>query len=863
MATSADQRRGELVAGRYRIMDVLGRGGSAETFRVEDVETGQQLALKELLLGKAADWKVVELFEREATVLAGLSHTAIPRYVDHKQVDGPAGPSFYLVQELAPGRPLTQWLEQGWRADEAAVKEIAEQVLVVLGYLHSLQPPVIHRDLKPQNLIRADDGTIRLVDFGAVQAAIRDPQIGGSTLVGTYGFMAPEQSRGLASPATDFFGLGATLLYLLTRRTIADFPQKNLHVDFRKSVPISPAFAAWLEQMLDPDPAKRFQAAASARRALVTGATSSRRRRVSPWVLATAGAAALAVGAVALRPMLQREGTGNAAAAPTSTASDPELAQIQWLTAIPAHFSAVFSVDVSPDGETIASGSHDGTVKLWNARTGAAIAALAGHAGTVGAVLFAPDGKTLYTADASSVQVWDVSSHQQLRKLVGHPAQVSSVAVTPDGKRLASGGFDGTVRLWDAATGKALLVLTHGAGARVFSVSFSPDGSQLAGSGSDGLINIWNASDGTLLQTLKGHRGGVDRVAFAPDGQTVASVGDDRTLRVWSLRARREIYTRNVPRGEIWAMAISPDGQTIATGGQDGVIRLWSLMTGKVTRAFSDLSHSSGTLSLAFSRDGRLLVTGHGDNYVKSWPLNGGEHVAPTGVSATAGDEDSIERVGWQPLHLAAWDGNLPTLKKLIAEHANIDERNAYGRTPLYLAAKRGNLEAVKLLAASGANVDAPARVDMTPLWPAVQNGNVEVVRWLLDHGADPKHLTAIRQSPLYKAAEQGRAEIAKLILARSVPLNDRDTSEYTPLGIAVKNGHAEVVELLAGQRGIDLNCRNGRKSQLTPLQLAALDGHADIVKVLVAKGANVNDRGGAQWSALQAAQQHGYTSIV
>ena len=863
MAMAADQRRGDIVAGRYRIIDVLGRGGNAETFRVEDVKTGQQLALKELLLRRAADWKVVELFEREAKVLSGLAHGAIPRYVAHGEASGPTGPSFYLVQELAPGLPLTEWLDRGWRTDEATIKQAAEQVLIVLGYLHSLQPPVIHRDLKPQNLIRADDGTIRVVDFGSVHAAIRDADVGGSTVVGTYGFMAPEQSRGLSSPATDLFGLGATLLYLLTRKTIADFPQKNLHVDFRKSLSVSPAFASWLETMLDPDPAKRFPSAAAARRTLVTGASAKQHHAVRPWLVAGGALVALAIGGVALRQTLKEENAGTATAAPKSAAADPELAQIQWRTAIPAHFSAVFAVDISPDGETIASGSHDGTVKLWNARTGAPIAALAGHAGTVGAVAFSPNGRTLYTADAAAVHAWDVSTHEQQRKLVGHTAQVSSVAVSRDGKRLASGGFDGSVRLWDAATGKALLVLTHGAGVRVFSVAFSPDGARVASAGSDGRIGIWNANDGGLEQTLQGHRGAVDRVVFAPDGQTVVSVGDDRTLRAWSLVSHHEIYTRNVPRGEIWAVAISSDGQTIATGGQDGVIRLWNLMAGTVARAFSDLSHSSGTLSLAFSRDGHLLVTGHGDNYVKTWPLDGGEHVAPIGVAATAGDEDAMERVGWQAMHVAAWDGNLPALKKLIAEHASVDERNAYGRTPLYLAAKRGNLEAVKLLAAGGANVDAPARFEMTPLWPAVQNGNVEVVRWLLDHGADAKHLTAQGQSPLYKAAEQGRADIAKLILARQVPLNDRDVAGYTPLGIAVEGGHASVVELLASQRGIDLNARNGRKSQLTPLQFAAVGGHADIVSILIAKGANVNDRGGAQWSALQAAQQHGYTSIV
>jgi hypothetical protein len=566
MAT-ADQRRGEIVAERYRIVDVLGRGGNAETFRVEDVKTGQLLALKELLLGKAADWKVVELFEREAKVLAGLSHAAIPRYVAHGEVSGPAGPSFYLVQELASGSPLTQWLDRGWRPDEAIIKQIAEQVLIILGYLHSLQPPVIHRDLKPHNLIRADDGTIRLVDFGCVQAVIRDADVGGSTVVGTYGFMAPEQSRGLASPATDLFGLGATLLYLLTRKTIADFPQRNLHIDFRKSVAISPQLADWLEQMLDPDPAKRFPSAAAARRALLTGSSAKRRRPVRSWVLAGVAVAAVAVGAVALRPMLQERGT--ATAAPTS---DPELAQIQWRTAIPAHFSAVFAVDISPDGETIASGSHDGTVKLWQARTGAAIAALAGHAGTVGAVAFSPNGRTLYTADAAAVHVWDVSTHVEQRKLVGHTAQVSSVAVSRDGTRLVSGGFDGTVRLWDAATGKALLVLTHGAGVRVFSVAFSPDGTRMV-MASGHMARIWDAATGKEIAVLRGHADTVEAVAFSPDGKRILTGSSDNTARIWDAVTAKEIAVLSGPDGLMRSVVFSPDGKRIITR-SDNTVRV-------------------------------------------------------------------------------------------------------------------------------------------------------------------------------------------------------------------------------------------------------------------------------------------------
>jgi WD40 repeat protein/ankyrin repeat protein len=860
MSIHAGPRQGEIVAGRYRILDVLGRGGNAELFLVEDMESGRQLALKELLLGKAADWKVVELFEREARVLAGLTHPAIPRYVAYHQIDGARGPSFCLVQELAPGRPLTQWLDEGWRPDEAAAKQIAEQVLVVLGYLHALQPPVIHRDLKPQNLIRAEDGTIRVVDFGAVQAAIRDAETGGSTIVGTYGFMAPEQSRGVASPATDLFGLGATLLFLVTRKTLADFPHKDLRVDFRKSVNVSPAFAGWLEQMLEPDPARRFPSAAAARRALVTGVIprpSSARR---PWILggAAAGIAVLALGMPRIWELRNSRRAGEAA--------QEQVAQVRWLTWIPAHFSAVFAADLSPDQQTIASGSRDGTVKLWNANSGAAIAALAGHEGTVGAVQFSPDNKTLYTGDAAAVHAWDLGTRTQRFRLA-QPEQVTSIAVSADGKRLVSGSFDGTVRLWEAASGKPFLTLTHYRGtvrARVLTVAFSPDGSKVVSGGGDGMIRVWNANNGTSLRALSGHNGDVDKVAFAADGQTVASVGDDRTLRLWSMNNGGQLYERPITRGQIWALALSPDSSTVVTGGQDGTIRLWNLMTGKLMRAFSDQTRGRGTLSLAFARDGQVLVSGGGDGVIKTWEVGEKEEKASTGVATTVGDEDAAERTGWQPLHVAAWEGDREGVKKLLAEHANVDERNAYGRTPLYLAAKRGHLEVVKLLAARGANVDAPARYEMTPLWVAVQNGNDEVVAWLLEHGANPTHLTDIRQSPLYKAAEQGRLESAKLLLAKKVPLNDADRAGFAPLGIAAKNGHADVVELLAAQPGIDLNCRNGPNDRMTPLQMAAYYGHASVVKVLTARGADVNDRGGAREEPpLQLARARGYAAIA
>ncbi|MBW4491038.1 MAG: serine/threonine protein kinase [Trichocoleus desertorum ATA4-8-CV12] len=258
----------EIVGDRYRILEVLGQGGIGTTYKAEDLQTQQQVALKALSLRRINDWKVLELFEREARVLSYLKHPAIPRYLNYFQVDTPENRCFYLVQELAEGRSLAQCVKEGWRTGEAEAKQLAIQVLEVLSYLHSLTPPVIHRDIKPQNIIRRADGQIFLVDFGAVQDTYRDTLTQGSTVVGTYGYMAPEQFRGKSVPATDLYGLGATLLFLLTHQSPADLPQRRLKIDIRACTQLSSTFANWLDQMLEPAMEDRFPSAPEALAAL-------------------------------------------------------------------------------------------------------------------------------------------------------------------------------------------------------------------------------------------------------------------------------------------------------------------------------------------------------------------------------------------------------------------------------------------------------------------------------------------------------------------------------------------------------------------------------------------------------------------
>jgi serine/threonine protein kinase len=257
-------RPGDIIANRYRIIHVLGQGGIGITYAAENIQTGERVALKAVSLRRMDDFKVLELFEREVRILAQLNHPAIPRYLDYLQVDKRRNRFFYLVQQLAEGQSLDVLVEKGWHPDEAEVKQIATQLLEILIYLQQLTPPVLHRDIKPQNIIRRSDGQVFLVDFGAVQDVYHNTLTGGSTVVGTYGYMAPEQFRGQGVLATDLYGLGATLIYLLARKAPADLPQRKLKIDFRPHVRVTKQFADWLERMIEPVPEDRFLSAEEA-----------------------------------------------------------------------------------------------------------------------------------------------------------------------------------------------------------------------------------------------------------------------------------------------------------------------------------------------------------------------------------------------------------------------------------------------------------------------------------------------------------------------------------------------------------------------------------------------------------------------
>jgi serine/threonine protein kinase len=249
---------GPLLGGRYRLGPQLGHGSQGEIFLARD-EKAKPSDDKELVVKRITPrgtWKSFELFEREAKVLSQLRHAGVPRHI--ATVEEPPG-TFNLVMQRAPGENLRD-IAKRRRLSETELRDVLIRCLEILDYLHTRAPSIVHRDIKPSNIMRAPDGRCSLVDFGGVLDAAREK--GGSTMVGTFGYMAPEQLHGQSMPATDIYALGATIVALAGGIEPEDVPRKGLKMDLERHLPsLEPAFRGALIAMTDPDPDHRPQRA--------------------------------------------------------------------------------------------------------------------------------------------------------------------------------------------------------------------------------------------------------------------------------------------------------------------------------------------------------------------------------------------------------------------------------------------------------------------------------------------------------------------------------------------------------------------------------------------------------------------------
>ena len=250
---------------RYEVVRRLAKKAGRMTLLAKDVTTNQLVVVKLLIFNSEFKWEELKLFEREAKTLLHLSYSAIPSYIDFFELTLQKKKALAFVQTYIEAPSLEEYMEKIGNFSEIEVKQIAESVLKILIYLHGQKPSIIHRDIKPSNILLTNRsgnsiGEVFLVDFGSVQT-IANSESGIFTVVGTYGYMAPEQFGGRAVAASDLYGLGATLINLLTGKSPADFPQKEGRIQFEAAANCSREFKEWLKRMVEPVQEKRFKSA--------------------------------------------------------------------------------------------------------------------------------------------------------------------------------------------------------------------------------------------------------------------------------------------------------------------------------------------------------------------------------------------------------------------------------------------------------------------------------------------------------------------------------------------------------------------------------------------------------------------------
>jgi len=248
--------------GRFMLRAPIGAGAHGTTWEAVDTASGARVAVKELPLRLGAPDKVIALFRREAEVLRQLDHPAIPSLIDAFEAGQGRRRALWIAMDFVEGRTLAQEVEVH-RYDEDEVLDLLEELCEVLRYLHSRQPPVVHRDLKPGNVIRRPDGRLAVVDFGSVRDAMRCADLGGSTVAGTFGYMAPEQFAGDAEPRSDLYAIGALGVHLLTRKAPHRLQRPGHPIAFADHAALRPGVAELLRDLVALDPADRPASAAA------------------------------------------------------------------------------------------------------------------------------------------------------------------------------------------------------------------------------------------------------------------------------------------------------------------------------------------------------------------------------------------------------------------------------------------------------------------------------------------------------------------------------------------------------------------------------------------------------------------------
>ncbi|HTK09030.1 MAG TPA: serine/threonine-protein kinase [Ktedonobacteraceae bacterium] len=669
--------------GNYRLVRLLGQGGFAEVYLGEHLHLETQAAIKVLHTQLTA--QDGEEFRREARMIARLIHPHIVRVLDF----GIEGTTPFLVMDYAPNGTLRQRHPRGSRLTLETVISYVKQIADGLHYAHEQR--LIHRDIKPENILVGARNELLLSDFGIALVAQSSRYQSMQDIAGTMAYSAPEQIQGKPRAASDQYALGIMVYEWLSgdrpfRGSFTELVGQHLTVPpppLRQKVP---TLSTELEQVvmtaLAKDYPQRFGSVAAFARALeqasqaplrraATGVEETVSSRPSSPIVPTLPGREVATNVIT--PEEQKPPVSAVVPPPVQTPSSP-------MTPLPVRtpLSAIATpspVQLTPPKRELARrlsrramitglivvgvGVVGGGV-IWWAVAPQPPYIYRGHSGWVGAVGWSWDGKRIASGGYDqTVQVWNAADGSNVSTYHGHSDVVYAVMWSPDGKQVASASNDSTVQVWDAADGSKVYTYRHDAW--VNTVAWSPDGRYIASGSADTTVQVWDVAIGNSVYTYHGHTDSVNAVAWSPDGKQIASGSWDKTVQVWNAVDGSNVSTYSRHSDRVNAVGWSPDGAYIASGSDDSTVQVWNAADGANVYAYR--GHHWMVYAVGWSLDGKRIASGSYDQTVQVWNAADGSNVytyrghsgtvraiawSPDGKRIVSGGDDSTAQI-WSP----------------------------------------------------------------------------------------------------------------------------------------------------------------------------------------------------------------------
>ena len=659
--------------GEFEIVRRIGRGGMGVVLHAFDPDLQRDVAIKVLDPELSSNKTARQRFCREARAAAAVNHENIVTVHQVNEDERSGLP--YLVMQLINGESLEQRLRRQKRLPVADAVKFGAQAAAGLAAAHA--QGLIHRDVKPGNILIEAGDRVKLTDFGLARAA-EDLKLTRTGYVsGTPLYMAPEQARGDEVDArADLFSLGVVLYEavagrppfdgktpLAVLREVADTPHRPL----RKLAPDVPM---WFEDVIDgllaKDPADRATSAAAVAAELQAHAAAGTpcdiaasaspcpmlpgkalsnvtrrkyRRKLALIMLApfAAGLGLGGVGALAFTPP-----TPVHPVPPPQVATNPpappagEPALDKPVHAFAGKTGAIWALAACGDKKTLAVGSEDGTVRLFDLAKNEQRAQVNGHRGPVWAIDFHPTNeKQFVTAgDDGVVKVWNVDDVTNPEELSTGIGGVRAAAFSPDGEHLAIGQRNGKVevlRMAKGTDGKRPVVATLELDSSLTALAFSPaahwEDVKIAVAGSKGVVKVWDVGkvkpgqQPPVAADLTKHDGPVYAVAFSPDGNTLATGGWDDAIRLWDAKDWQERKSLPGHESGVWSLAFTGCCGHLASAGQDGTVRVWNVNDG--TEEVKLRAHKSVAHVVRFTRgeEPPTLISGGRDGAVRLWKM--------------------------------------------------------------------------------------------------------------------------------------------------------------------------------------------------------------------------------------------------